>query len=473
MSQELRSRHAGADKGRQAAPATEARCKKIGERSEDEADDSDVEDSSKVCEYLSKHVSFRSLGVATVISGALAARSWVAAVDSVLQLNVLGNTVADYASAALVMALIHIALYTVLHSLFKVLRAMVAAHTGVVDESRTAANTPFRRQGIALHMMLVALKHETRPAQSSGFSMEHAANLVITAYLGVSARNIHFGDEITGVFHKTFVAMVVWRGGSIVWRLLEVFLSEVLCTSAWAREHGFDGERGEFLVSYLKPAFWVVVVFTAAENSGMNMGAILSGLGVGGIMLALSAQEMAKDAFASVTMMVDGAFDKGDVISIAGSEDKVGRVAQITPKHTILQTFDGERLVVANRDIANARVRNFGPSGNQRQRVTTSIKLSRKTPRAVLAALTDRIQDALTEISFLEFGAFYLKGFGDWSYDFEFVYYVLAEPNVERPAFTGQNTAHMTLLRVLEDSGVQLASKYDNRTQKSKDVEEK
>ena len=56
----------------------------------------------------------------------------------------------------------------------------------------------------------------------------------------------------------------------------------------------------------------VVVVFTAAENSGMNMGAILSGLGVGGIMLALSAQEMAKDAFASVTMMVDGAFDKGD-----------------------------------------------------------------------------------------------------------------------------------------------------------------
>ncbi len=62
----------------------------------------------------------------------------------------------------------------------------------------------------------------------------------------------------------------------------------------------------------MRPAFWVVIAFTIAENCGINLGATLTGLGVGGVMLALSAQEVAKDAFASVTMMVEGAFDIGD-----------------------------------------------------------------------------------------------------------------------------------------------------------------
>ena len=74
------------------------------------------------------------------------------------------------------------------------------------------------------------------------------------------------------------------------------------------------------------------------------MSATLTGLGVGGVALALSAQEVAKDAVASMTMMLDGAFEEGDVIAVAGSEDKVATVKKITPKHTILQPVGKRQL---------------------------------------------------------------------------------------------------------------------------------
>lgn len=257
MSQKLRNRNAGAEKGdKSAAVGTASGRRKHGEDSDEESEDNDADDSSKIFEYLSKHVNYRSLVVAITLSGLLAARPWVPALDSALQRNVLGNSVADYAASVLLMALIHISLYTVLHSLFKALRSMVAAHTSAALGSRSGSDSAFLRpgwifwflcmahvhvdtlsvvcvgacgagicctvstghsfcfclcfcgfmvlvffvslcccccfyfvcvfglfccEGIALHMMLAALKHETRPARSYGFSMEHAANLIITA----------------------------------------------------------------------------------------------------------------------------------------------------------------------------------------------------------------------------------------------------------------------------------------------------
>ena len=149
---------------------------------------------------------------------------------------------------------------------------------------------------------------------------------------------------------------------------------------------------------YVRPVYWVLVGIAALDNAGFNMGATLTGLGVGGVALALSAQEVAKDAIASLTMMLDRAFEEGDVIAVQGSEDKVAKVKKITPKHTILEAFDGERLILANRDIANARVRNFGSGMLAKRRLFARVKVDRATPPAALEALPGRFRDAVNAI---------------------------------------------------------------------------
>jgi hypothetical protein len=97
------------------------------------------------------------------------------------------------------------------------------------------------------------------------------------------------------------------------------------------------------------------------------------------------------------------------VIAVAGSDDKVGRVTHITPKHTILECFDGEKMIIANRDIANARVRNFGDGLTARRRLFARVPVARDTPLPVLEALPALVKAAVEVLPQTEFSNFWLQ----------------------------------------------------------------
>jgi small-conductance mechanosensitive channel len=99
-----------------------------------------------------------------------------------------------------------------------------------------------------------------------------------------------------------------------------------------------------------------VAVLVAIDNLGFDVTALLAGLGIGGIAVALATQRILGDLFASLSILVDKPFVVGDTVRIG---DDAGVVEHIGPKSTGIRSQDGEQIIFGNADLLESRVRNF------------------------------------------------------------------------------------------------------------------
>ena len=163
----------------------------------------------------------------------------------------------------------------------------------------------------------------------------------------------------------------------------------------------------------------VAVVLLALENFGVKVGPMITGLGIGGIAIALAVQKVLGDVLASVSILMDKPFVVGDTVQVG---DKTGTVETIGIKTTRLKAPTGEQLIFGNADILNSRIHNF--QRLEQRRVVFSLgvvyELSPEKLRSV-PLLVRRIIESKPE---LQFERCHLKSFGDWALSFETSYLV-------------------------------------------------
>lgn len=101
---------------------------------------------------------------------------------------------------------------------------------------------------------------------------------------------------------------------------------------------------------------WTIIVLLALDNLGVNVTALVAGLGVGGIAVALALQNVLGDLFASFSIVLDKPFVVGDFIIV---DDYLGTVEHIGLKTTRIRSLSGEQIVFSNADLLGSRVRNY------------------------------------------------------------------------------------------------------------------
>ncbi len=127
---------------------------------------------------------------------------------------------------------------------------------------------------------------------------------------------------------------------------------------------------------------WSVLILVALSNLGVNITALLAGLGVGGVAVALALQNILGDLFASLSIALDKPFVVGDRLVI---DSYIGKVEHIGIKSTRLRSDSGEQIILSNADILKSRVRNFGRAPEQR--VLTTLRVSYETPSDKLRSI--------------------------------------------------------------------------------------
>lgn len=170
-------------------------------------------------------------------------------------------------------------------------------------------------------------------------------------------------------------------------------------------------------------ALWAIVLLLALDNLGINVTALIAGLGVGGIAVALAVQNILGDLFASLSIVLDKPFAVGDFLVI---DDYLGSVEHVGLKTTRLRSLSGEQLVFSNSDLLQSRIRNYGRM--HERRVAFDIGVSYETPRAKLEIIPTIMREAIEAIEHHDdtrFDRSHFKAYGDCSLDFETVYYVL------------------------------------------------
>jgi len=190
-------------------------------------------------------------------------------------------------------------------------------------------------------------------------------------------------------------------------------------------------------------------------NLGFNVTAVLTGLGVGGIAVALASQKILGDVFSSFIIVFDKPFEIGDFITIG---DFAGTVEKVGLKTTRLRSLTGEQIVMANSDLIESRLRNY--KRMTERRVKFLLRVTYETPLATLERIPDLVREIVEVEAKCRFEHCALLQFGDSSLDFETVYYIL-DDDYEFYAKTHHHV-NLEIVRQFGEEGIAFA--YPTRT---------
>ncbi|MFW5742484.1 MAG: mechanosensitive ion channel family protein [Spirochaetota bacterium] len=201
-------------------------------------------------------------------------------------------------------------------------------------------------------------------------------------------------------------------------RFLVTVVNELFRHAAEQRER-VDLTRIRPLHAIAVFAVWIAGLLFLLDNLGFDITAVIAGLGIGGIAVALAAQAMLGDLFSYFVILFDKPFELGDFLVF---DDVLGSVERIGVKTTRLRSLGGELIVVSNSDLTSSRVRNY--EHMQRRRVVFKVGVVYGTEPESVRAIPGIIESIIRSEELAAFDRAHFASYGDCSLVFEVVYYV-------------------------------------------------
>ncbi len=247
-----------------------------------------------------------------------------------------------------------------------------------------------------------------------------ALNFLII-YAGISY--LELSEEANKIV-KVAVAIVITF---FILRLISTIALQGLKSYVGRQEQGEEKIKqlgGIMLI--INATIWIIGAIFLFDNLGYNVGTIIAGLGIGGIAIALAAQNILGDLFNYLVIFFDRPFEIGDFIIL---DDKMGTVEYIGIKTTRLKSLSGEQLILANSDLTKSRVHNY--KRMQRRRIQFEIGVVYQTTMEQVKEVPLIIKDIIDSLDGVTLDRTHFKSYGDFSLIFQTVYFVeSAEYNV-------------------------------------------
>lgn len=248
--------------------------------------------------------------------------------------------------------------------------------------------------------------------------------------------------------------------GTFIFTLLALLQAGLVLTNAvkgggslYVQRNKKDGARATLvatMVLVLDILLWAILGLMALGVMGINVTALLAGLGLGGIVIALALKNMAEDLLSSLSIVFDQPFVLGDFI-ISG--DYMGSVERIGMKTTRIRSLSGEQIIIPNSDLLGSRIRNYGRMKERRQ--VFSIGVTYETPRAKLEKIPGLIKGIIEAQKNVRFDRSHFATFGDFSLNFETVYFILSADYNQYMDI--QQAINLALVKAFEKEGISFA----------------
>jgi small-conductance mechanosensitive channel len=206
-----------------------------------------------------------------------------------------------------------------------------------------------------------------------------------------------------------------------VLRLVSSIILTLLESRVRRQEHGAEKIKqlgGLMLV--INIIIWIIGIVFLLDNMGKDVTTIITGLGIGGIAIALAAQNILGDLFNYFVIYFDRPFEVGDFIVV---DDKMGTVEYLGIKTTRIRCLTGEELVIGNSNLTGSRIHNF--KRMLERRVVFTLNIDYRTPPEKLRIIPGLIRQIIESQKTVRFDRSHFATYGDWSLKFETVYLVL------------------------------------------------
>lgn len=271
--------------------------------------------------------------------------------------------------------------------------------------------------------------------------------LVLSVALYVGQESLTFPPKVQHVVDNTVLTLVLLQVGLWAGRAVRFYLEVKELERGPDRVFAGSLNIINFVAGIL---IWSLLILLALENLGVNITALLAGLGVGGVAVALALQNVLGDLFASLSIALDKPFVVGDMLLV---DEFRGEVERIGIKTTRLRSDTGEQIVISNADLLKSRVRNFGRSSEQRALAT--IRVTYATPGEKLRTIPELLESIVRQQANARFERCHLKTLGDSCLQFELSYFV-QQPKIN-PLLDLQQAVNFRIIDEFRRLGIEFA----------------
>ncbi len=278
---------------------------------------------------------------------------------------------------------------------------------------------------------------------------EPAVFIVIVMGIWMALRTLTLPDVVNKVIANGYQVIIALLIGWLLSRLFDAFYKQYLKPLAVKSENDLDDQLMPIISKGVKMIIWAMAIIIGLNNAGYDVAALIAGLGIGGLALAMAAKDTVSNVFGGVTIFTDQPFKIGDRIKVGGYD---GTVIEIGVRSTRLKTLEGRIVTMPNAKFADAPVENI--SWEPSRKVVVSLGLTYDTqPDQMQNAM-----DTLTEInrsnaSTEEAATVFFSGFGDFSMNITFIYYIKKDESIAGT----QSDINLQILRKFNDKGLEFA----------------
>lgn len=241
---------------------------------------------------------------------------------------------------------------------------------------------------------------------------------ITVASLLVGAQWLNLPASVNKALLTLFTIAIFWQIG--LWATVAVIAGlERKQRATLATDAAAASSLG--VIGFLARAtIWSFVLLLTLDNLGIQIKPLLAGLGIGGIAVALAAQNILGDLFASLSITLDRPFVVGDSLQV---DEFNGTVEYIGVKSTRLRSLSGEQIIMPNANLLSSRVRNN--SRMSQRRVVLNISVDQQTELDRLQEIPGKLRELIESHQPIRFDRSHFAKIGASSFDFEAVYIVL------------------------------------------------
>lgn len=272
---------------------------------------------------------------------------------------------------------------------------------------------------------------------------------------------LHFTDSVDGFFAATFVIIFILNVTWLVSRVLDSLVDEYVVPIVEKSESEFDDQLLPIVRKTATVIVWVMGILIALSNSGFNIGAMIAGLGIGGLALALAAQDTVKNIFGGIMVFLDKPFKINDRIKVNGMD---GFVEEIGVRSTRLRTLEGRLITVPNAQFSDNAVENvtLEPTRKISNMLGLTYETTPEQMEQAMEILRDIIMknDKVTDAPLISFTTW-----GDFSMGIFVVYYIKSDEFI----LSAQSEINLEILKQFNAAGLEFA--YPTQTIYKKELQ--
>ena len=284
--------------------------------------------------------------------------------------------------------------------------------------------------------------------------------LVLILGYWISIHYLVFKEEVELALENVAYFLLVIDFTAILSRIVDALITEIIMPISEKSDSSFDNQLIPVIQKGVRSIIWILGIIIGLDNIGFDITAMIAGLGIGGLALALAAQDSVKNIFAGIMIFLDKPFRIKDRIQVDGFD---GIVEEVGLRSTRLRTLEGRIVTIPNSRFTDNSVTNV--TSQPTLKVKLNLGLTYDTDEVQMQKAIDILEDIVkNQEAITDDYAAGFNGFGDFSLNILFIYYVKPDSHW----LDTQTLVNKEILRRFNKEGLEFA--FPTQTILKKDI---